>query len=127
MGKRRVMLIRRFDRYWALPGQEHDAADDLLVAQPANGRTEHRLGFVSGLTLLGCDETESRAKAYADLAQAVRKYCHTSLIRADNAELFSRMVYFEDFGVTAAEIDRIAPAFRHIEEIASPALRRLLP
>ena len=36
-------------------------------------------------------------------------------------------VYFEDFGVTAAEIDRIAPAFRHIEEIASPALRRLLP
>ena len=43
MGKRRVMLIRRFDRYWALPGQEHDAADDLLVAQPANGRTEHRL------------------------------------------------------------------------------------
>ena len=219
MGKRRVMLIRRFDRYWALPGQEHDAADDLLVAQPANGRTEHRLGFVSGLTLLGCDETESRTKAYADLAQAVRKYCHTSVIRADNAELFSRMVYnvmisndddhlrnhgfvweprlagwrlsplydvlprashaterflhlgvgplgrlatldnaleahemftlsraraceiisgiwrvarewrvyFADFGVTAAEIDRIAPAFRHIEEIASPALRRLLP
>ena len=93
MGKRRVMLIRRFDRYWALPGQEHDAADDMLVAQPANGRTEHRLGFVSGLTLLGCDKTGSRTKAYADLAQAVRKYCHTSAIRADNAELFSRMVY----------------------------------
>jgi serine/threonine-protein kinase HipA len=161
-----------------------------------------------------------RTKAYADLAQAVRKYCHTSATRADNnAELFSRMVYnvrvsngddhlrnhgfvceprltgwrlsplyhvlprashaaerflhlgvgpqgrlatldnaleahamftlsraracemifgiwrvvrewrvyFEGFGVTAAEIDRIAPAFRHIDEIASPALRRLPP
>lgn len=219
VGKRRVMLIRRFDRYWALPGQEQDAAVDLLFTQPGNGRAEHRRGFVSGLTLIGCDETESHAKSYADLAQAVRRHCHTSVIRADNAELFRRMVYnvmvsndddhlrnhgfvweprlggwrlsplydvlprashaterflhlgvgpqgrlatldnaveshemftlsrasaletisdiwrvvrqwrvhFEDFGVTAPEIDKISPAFRHIDDIASPGLRRLLP
>ena len=219
MGQRRVMLIRRFDRYWALPGKELDAGADLLVTMPGNGRTEHRLGFVSGLTLVGCDETESRTKAYTDLAQAVRKHCHTSVIRADNAELFNRMVYnvmvsndddhlrnhgfvweprlagwrlsplydvlprashaterflhlgvgpqgrlatldnavethemftlsrskacemiaeiwrvvrewrvcFESFGVTAAEIEKIAPAFRHIDEVSTPALRKLLP
>lgn len=219
MGKRRVMLIRRFDRYWALPGKMLDAEDDLLVTQPGDGKAEHRLGFVSGLTLVGCDETESRTKAYTDLAQAVRNHCHTSVIRADNAELFNRMVYnlmvsndddhlrnhgfvweprlagwrlsplydvlprashaterflhlgvgpqgrlatldnalethemftlsrasacamianiwrvvrewrvyFESFGIPAAEIEKIAPAFRHIDDVSTPALRRLLP
>jgi serine/threonine-protein kinase HipA len=219
IGARKVMLIRRFDRYWAEPGKALGAGDDLLATQPGKGKSEHRLGFVSGLTLLGCDETESRTKAYSDLAQAVRNHCHTSVIRADNAELFKRMVYnvlvsndddhlrnhgftweprlagwrlsplydvlprashaterflhlglgpqgrlatldnaldshemftlsraracemmadvwrvvrewrghFEDFGVPAAEIEKIAPAFRHINDVATPALRKLLP
>jgi serine/threonine-protein kinase HipA len=35
-------------------------------------------------------------------------------------------VYFESFGVAAAEINKIAPAFRHIEDVARPALRKLL-
>ena len=93
MGARKVMLIRRFDRYWAEPGRTLGAEEDLMATQPGKGRSEHRLGFVSGLTLVGCDETESRTKAYTDLAQAVRYHCHTSVIRADNAELFKRMVY----------------------------------
>ncbi len=58
------------------------------MARPNTG-----MGFVSGLTLAGCDETESRTKAYTDLAQAVRRHCHPTVIRADNAELFKRMVY----------------------------------
>jgi serine/threonine-protein kinase HipA len=219
IGARKVMLIRRFDRYWAEPGKAPGAGDDLLATQPGNGKSEHRLGFVSGLTLLGCDETESRTKAYPDLAQAVRDHCHTSVIRADNAELFKRMVfnvlvsndddhlrnhgftweprlggwrlsplydvlprasqaterflhlglgpqgrlatldnaldshemftlsrataceimadvwrvvrewraYFEDFGVSAGEIEKIAPAFRHLDDVSTPALRKLLP
>ena len=45
------------------------------------------------MTLLACDETESRTKSYADLARAIRQYCHTSVIRANNRELFGRMVY----------------------------------
>jgi serine/threonine-protein kinase HipA len=219
LGARKVMLIRRFDRYWAAPDLSLAREDDLLATQPGPGKAEHRLGFVSGLTLVGCDETESRTKAYTDLAQAVRSHCHPSVIRADNAELFKRMVYnilvsndddhlrnhgfvweprvagwrlsplydvlprpslaserylhlgigpqgrlatldnalaaherftlsrttacvlmaevwrvvrqwrvcFEDFGVPAAEIEKIAPAFRHIDDVSTPALRKQLP
>jgi serine/threonine-protein kinase HipA len=93
LGARKVMFIRRFDRCWAKPGETPGANDDLMATQPGQGRVEHRLAFVSGLTLVGCDETESRTKAYTDLAQAVRSHCHPGVIRADNAELFKRMVY----------------------------------
>ena len=219
LGDRKLMLIRRFDRYWAEPGQALDAEVDLMATQPGQGKTEHRLGFASGLTLVACDETESRAKAYTDLALAVRRYCHPSVIRADNAELFKRMVFnvlvsndddhlrnhgfvwesrlagwrlsplydvlprashaterflhlglgpqgrlatldnaldahemftlsraaacemmadawrvvrewrvhFESFGVSETETEKIAPAFRHIDDVSTPALRKLLP
>ncbi len=219
LGDRKLMLIRRFDRYWAKPGQAMAAEADLMATQPGQDKIEHRLGFVSGLTLVGCDETESRTRAYTDLALAVRRYCHPSVIRADNAELFKRMVYnilvsndddhlrnhgfvweprligwrlsplydvlprashaterflhlgvgpqgrlatldnaleshemftlsraaacemmagiwrvvrewrvhFEGFGVPGAEIEKIAPAFRHIDDVSTATLRKLLP
>lgn len=219
MGTRSVMLIRRFDRYWAAPDMLPAPEIDLLASQPGQGKAEHRLGFVSGLTMVACDETESRTKAYTDLAQAVRRHCHPSVIRSANAELFMRMifnvlvsndddhlrnhgflwdprlpgwrlsplydvlprpshaterylhlglgpqgrlatldnalatherftlsrataceliaqvwrvvrewrVYFEEFGVAATDIRKIAPAFRHIDEVSTPALRRQLP
>ncbi len=219
LGARKLMLIRRFDRYWAVPGHPLTTDADLMATQPGLGKAEHRLGFVSGLTLLGCDETESRTKAYTDLAQAVRRYCHPNVIRADNAELFKRMVYnilvsndddhlrnhgfvweprlagwrlsplydvlpraslaterflhlgvgpqgrlatldnaleshemftlsratacemvadvwrvvrewrvhFEAFGAPGSEVEKIAPAFRHIDDVSTPALRKLLP
>ncbi|MDO8248220.1 MAG: HipA domain-containing protein [Rhodoferax sp.] len=92
LGNRRIMMIRRFDRYWLAQGTLPNAATDLMRV-PANGMTERRMGFVSGLTLVGCDETESRTKSYADLAAAVRRYCHPSVIRADSEELFKRMVF----------------------------------
>lgn len=75
LSERSIMLIQRFDRYWS-------GAD-----------TECRMGFVSGLTMLGCDETESPNKSYADLADAIRRYCHPSVIRQNNEELFRRMVF----------------------------------
>eukprot|EP01036_Dinobryon_divergens_P047367 gene47367-63485_t len=93
MGQRKVMLIQRFDRYWAPPGAPLATHGDLLATRPGAGLTEHRLGFVSGLTMVACDETESPTQAYSHLAQAIRRYCHPSVIRADNAELFKRMVY----------------------------------
>jgi len=219
LGKRNVMFIRRFDRFWSVPGVAVDLKEPKFNDVPTKGQLEHRLGFVSGLTLVGCDETESRSKSYADLAQAIRKHCHPSVIRADNAELFKRMVfnifvsndddhlrnhgfvrdarlrswrlsplydvlprpslaserylhlgtgplgrlatldnaiethemftlsrteacemiaqvwrvvrqwrgYFEDFGVPALEIDRIAPAIRHIDSICSQDLRKQIP
>jgi serine/threonine-protein kinase HipA len=75
LNDRSIMLIQRFDRYWSKAG------------------TECRMGFVSGLTMLGCDESESPNKSYADLADAIRRYCHPSVIRRDNEELFRRMVF----------------------------------
>lgn len=93
LSNRRLMLIRRFDRYWAEPGVVLAPNIDLLATNPGEGRIEHRMGFVSGLTLVACDETESRTKAYADLAEAVRRYCHPSVIRQNNKELFKRMIF----------------------------------
>lgn len=92
LGKRRVMMIRRFDRFWLKQGEKATAATSLLLV-PAEGLSERRIGFVSGLTLIGCDETESRTKSYADLAGAVRRFCHPSVIRGDNEELYKRMVF----------------------------------
>jgi serine/threonine-protein kinase HipA len=219
LGRRTVMLIRRFDRYWAKPGRDAPLPEDLLSTVHAAGLKEKRLGFVSGLTLLACDEMESPDKSYADLAQAIRRYCHPGVIRENNRELFERLVfnifvsndddhlrnhgfvwdprlpgwrlsplydvmpratlaserrlhlgvgpegsnatldnafagremftlstesaaqsiarisktvrewkvYFEQYNVPADQIEKIAPAFRHIDEISTPALRKLIP
>ena len=47
------------------------------------------------------------------------------------AEVWERVrewrVYFEQYGVPAAEIEKIAPAFRHIDDVSSAKLRRQLP
>lgn len=43
--------------------------------------------------MLACDETESRANACTDLAQALRAHCFPSVIRADNTELYQRMAH----------------------------------
>ena len=105
VGGRSVMLIRRFDRYWegdlGLARETRGAAEGNLLdyrnprfqAQPASDLQEKRLHFVSGLTLLACDEYSAREKSYAELAQAIRRYCHPALVRENNRELFARMVF----------------------------------
>ncbi|HXZ59856.1 MAG TPA: HipA domain-containing protein [Steroidobacteraceae bacterium] len=219
LGSRTVMLIRRFDRYWAKAGQDAPLPDDLWATAPAYGLAEKRLGFVSALTLLACDEMDSPNKSYGDLAQAVRRYCHPSVIRENNRELFERLVfnilvnndddhlrnhgfvwdlrlpgwrlsplydvlpraslsperrlhlgvgpqgrtatldnafagremftlsaetaaesiariwgvvrewrvYFEEYQVPSEQIEKVAPAFRHIDDLSTPALRKLIP
>jgi serine/threonine-protein kinase HipA len=87
-----VMLIRRFDRYWATSAQLAQTTI-LHETRPGERRREYRLPFVSGLTLVACDEMDSPAKAYADLARAIRTYAHVSTIRRDNHELFARMLF----------------------------------
>ena len=93
IGDRNVMLIRRFDRYWTNIDEAPLKDDALFRTTPGNGRTEKSLHFISGLTLLSCDEMQSREKSYSDLAQAIRKYCGQTVIRENNRELFTRMVY----------------------------------
>ena len=92
-GTRTVMLIRRFDRYWAKPGLEGSLPNNLLETAPVTGLVEKRLGFISGLTLVACDELESPDKSYGDLANAIRQYCHPHVIRENNRELFERMIF----------------------------------
>ncbi|WP_334191041.1 type II toxin-antitoxin system HipA family toxin [Noviherbaspirillum sp.] len=93
VGERRVMLIRRFDRIWAAPGIYPEPHMLFAATAPSEGMIEKRLGFISGLTLLACDETSARSQSYGLLAQAIRRYCHPDLIRENNRELFLRMVY----------------------------------
>lgn len=90
IGQRKVMLIRRFDRYFAPPGIQPVLPD---LGGPGVGVVEKRLPFCSGLTLLGCHESESPTKAYADLADAIGQYCQPQRIMNDREELFARMVY----------------------------------
>jgi serine/threonine-protein kinase HipA len=93
LGNKSCLLIRRFDRYWFSPGDALPAEIPLHATVPAPGAAEFRLPFASGLTLVGCDEMESRIKSYADLAAAVRRHAHRDAIREDNKELFARMVF----------------------------------
>ncbi|MGV2287264.1 HipA domain-containing protein [Trinickia sp. YCB016] len=93
VGKKPVMLIRRFDRYWAAPGELPAETSVLHDSRPGDGMAEGRLPLASGLTLVGCSEFESRNKGYHDLAQAIRRYVHPSLIKANCEELFARMIF----------------------------------
>jgi transcriptional regulator with XRE-family HTH domain len=36
-------------------------------------------------------------------------------------------VHFEEYEVPADQIQKIAPAFRHIDDVSTPALRKLIP
>ena len=92
IGKRSVMLIRRFDRFWA-PEHHPPKAGPLHDTRPGDHQTESRIPFVSGLTMVGCSEYESPTKAYADLARAIRKQCHPNYIARDTEELYARMVF----------------------------------
>ena len=93
IGQRPVMLIRRFDRYWAAPGELPEATTALHDTRPGPGLSEGRLPYVSGLTLVACSEWESRNKGYHDLAHAIRQYVHPSRIQADAQELWARLVF----------------------------------
>lgn len=99
LGGQGCLLIRRFDRYWvssqalAAGAARLPATLELHSTLPGEERTEWRLPFISGLTLVGCDEMESRIKGYADIAAAVRRHAHPQVLRANNRELFARMVF----------------------------------
>jgi serine/threonine-protein kinase HipA len=92
VGNRSVMLIRRFDRFWAPAGQ-YPSAGLLHDTRPGGQLTESRVPFISGLTLVGCSEYDSPNKSYGDLAHAIRRHVHPEHIARDNEELFARMVF----------------------------------
>jgi serine/threonine-protein kinase HipA len=74
VGGKTVMLIQRFDR---------SLVDGV----------QHRHHMVSALTMLGCHESESRNKSYADIADVIRTRTHEQFIKSSCRELFGRMVF----------------------------------
>lgn len=93
IGGKPVMLIRRFDRYWAPEGSLPPVDLALQDSRPGAGLVEGRIPFVSGLTLVACSEFESRTKGYGDLSMAIRRYVHPAAIKSACEELFARMVF----------------------------------
>jgi len=71
---RPVMLIARFDREY-------------------NGERYERRHFMSALTLLVRHESESPHTTYADLSEAIARHCAPQYIKANQSELFARMVF----------------------------------
>lgn len=90
---RSLLLIRRFDRYWAQPKQLPEPGAWAHNTQPMPGWVEGRVPQVSGLTLVGCSEQESIGTGYKQLAAAIRECVHPSFIARDCEELFARMVF----------------------------------
>lgn len=74
IGGKTVMLIQRFDR---------SLVDGL----------QHRHHMVSALTMLGCHESESRNKSYAEIADVIRARTDEQSIKPGCRELFGRMVF----------------------------------
>lgn len=72
--QRPAMLIERFDR---------------IPLQSGYGRKH----FISGLTLLAMHESESQHASYPQLAEAIATHGLAESIKADQAELFGRMVF----------------------------------
>lgn len=100
LGSKSCLLIRRFDRYWVSDEQLTAGPERLPAGLTLHGTvpsaatgSELRLPFASALTMVACDEFESRTKGYADVAAAVRRRAHPSVIRQNTSELFARMVF----------------------------------
>ncbi|SAK42474.1 HipA domain-containing protein [Caballeronia fortuita] len=91
--ERWVMLIRRFDRFWKLRGGPRLDEVGRMSSVPGDGRIEHRTPFISALTLIGCDESESRNVKYSDLARVIQQHCHPSIASEDMRELYRRMIF----------------------------------
>ncbi|MFA9286341.1 type II toxin-antitoxin system HipA family toxin [Comamonas sp. SY3] len=98
IGSQRILLIRRFDRYWAEPGQVLAQGEESWAYDPASPtsggkREEGRIAYCSALTLMGLHEHEAPSSSYADICQAIRKHVAMPFIDRDVKEIFQRMVF----------------------------------
>ena len=98
IGDQKVLFIRRFDRFWAEPGERLAAGQESWLTDPGithNGikRTEGRLAVCSAMTLIGVDEYDAQRSSYEDIAKAIRQYGAPGFIKSDVQEMFARMVF----------------------------------
>lgn len=94
IGGQKVLLIRRFDRYWFSPGNVLPAGQESWELEPGSqpGAVEGRIGLCSAMTIMGLDEYAARNSSYAAIAQAIRARCTHRFIARDLNEMFARMV-----------------------------------
>lgn len=94
VGTARVMLVRRFDRYWTPSGETLAVGKESWEVDPdASGvLVEGRIGLCSAMTLMGLDEFAARDASYAAIAMAIRKHGAPQFIERDIKEIFARMV-----------------------------------
>ena len=98
IGTKRVLLIRRFDRYWAEPGQvlaegEESWAYDPGTPTAGSKREEGRIPYCSALTLMGLHENDARDSSYLAISHAIRRHVAVKFIDRDVKEIFQRMVF----------------------------------
>lgn len=99
VGDKRVLIIRRFDRYWAEPGQILAAGQESWAYDPdtptADGRPreEGRIAYCSAMTMMGLDEYDARNSSYLAISQAIRRHVAVPFIERDVREIFQRMVF----------------------------------
>lgn len=94
VGGKKVLLIRRFDRYWSSPGEVLPAGRESWESEPGtqHDTAEGRIGLCSAMTLMALDEYTARNSSYAAIAQAIRARCTYQYITRDLREMFARMV-----------------------------------
>lgn len=93
LGGAQVLFIRRFDRYWAMPGTVPPLGHDSWIPLPSGQEApneEGRSGVCSAMTLMGMDEHGARTSSYQALALKLREHCLTAFIAPNLRELFKR-------------------------------------
>lgn len=95
--------------YDVLPRASHATERFLHLGVGPQGRLATLDNALAAHTRFTLSKVEA-ANAMTDVWQKVREW----------------KVYFERFGVSDEEIDKIAPALRHVDQVSTPALRKLL-
>jgi serine/threonine-protein kinase HipA len=95
LGKRSVLILRRFDRYWGSRTKPFSlSSSKLRINQiPYSQQEECRIHAVSGTTLLGVDGLTSHLFGWADLVEAYREVAFPVGLFKDLEELFRRAVF----------------------------------
>jgi hypothetical protein len=80
--------------------------------------------FVSGLTLIACNEMDSPTKSHADLAQAMPPSPWSVRTRSARSQVVRGVAgwrdFFETLSLEARPLDRISSAFRDLADVTSP-------
>lgn len=96
--------------YDVLPRASHATERYLHLGVGPQGRLATLDNALAAHAMFTLSKTKA-AQLIADVWKTVREWA----------------VFFEGFGVSADEIAKVAPAFRHMDDVSTPQMRKLLP